>query len=258
MPLLNALRAQMRALSADAPADLPFRWLFAAATEAVMIADEGSGKIIEANPSAAWLLRRRRADLIGSPWREVFRRADALIDPLRDLDGASESRACAVFTADGGAELVATLSRVRQPPDSYLLIRLEAVAGTAGRGAPSEVFDALEESPVSFVVADAGLRIQYANRAFISMVGLESAEDVRGRSIARWLELSEFDIGQLHEQMARNEGVTELATTLVVDHEPARDVDVTAVAVPDPAQPRWGFCIRKSDAPAGTGGASDA
>ena len=138
------------------------------------------------------------------------------------------------------------MSLVRQPPDSYLLIRLEAATARAGRGAPSEVFDALDESAVGFVVTDAGLRIEYANRAFITMIGLESPEDVRGRSIARWLELSELDVAQLHEQMARHEAVTEIATALVADHESPRDVEVTAVAVPDELHPCWGFSVREA------------
>jgi len=256
MPLLNALRAQMRALAADPAADLPTRWLFAAATEAVLIADEATGKILEANPSAAWLLRRRRAEVVGDTWQNVLGRSAALPEPLPDGAGAGASLSFSVVTADGGAELTARLSRVHQPPDAYLLIRLAPFAGSSGRDASTEAFDVLDESPVGFVVADDGLRIEYANRAFIAMVGLESAEDVCGRSIARWLELSEYDIAQLREQMARGDAVTEFATTLVVDHDPAREVAVTAVAVPDAAHPRWGFSVRKSDATPGTDAAS--
>jgi PAS domain-containing protein len=246
MPLLKALRAQMRALTAEAPSELPFRWLFAAAAEAVMIVDESTGQIVEANPAAAWLLRRRRGDLVGSAWLEAFdvpSRAP-LTAALPAARGAATPNRVIVSSGDGATQLAAALGTFRVAADSYLLVRLEPASGKRLGGDASEVFETLDEAAASFLVTDAGLRIEYANRAFIAMVGAGDADDVHGRSIAHWLDLSERDIAQLSEQMSRGEAVTELLTTLRAEFESSRPVEVTAVAVPDDEHPRWGFSIR--------------
>jgi hypothetical protein len=75
------------------------------------------------------------------------------------------------------------------------------------------------------------------------MVGLRSLDELRGESLARWLDLSARDMVRLAEQMAQREAATVLTTGLRPEHSRARAVEVIAVAVPGEADACWGFSI---------------
>lgn len=145
-----------------------------------------------------------------------------------------------------GCDIGVTLSVVHADSDSYLLVQLLAEAHGAdehGVEVSSIVMDAIEQAPVGFVVTDPGLRLTYANRAFIEMTGLASLDELRGRSLAVWLELSQSDLSRLHDQMARREAVTVWNTMLRRSSVSTRAVEVSAIAVPDGAEPCWGFRV---------------
>lgn len=249
-----------------AAAGFPDAWLFAAATEPVLIVEPASDQIVEVNPAAAALLGAERAALLASSFVGVFA-ADstpALLQLIatarlsgygkriivrtrgaRDGDATRGGRSTRARRA--GRDIGVTLSMVFAGSESYLLVRLlpaahDAIDDTDGEVA-SLVLDAIEQSRAGFVVTDPDLRLSYANRAFIDMLGLDSPASLRGKSLATWLELSQADLRRLHDQMARREAVTVWKTMLRSSSLCAREVEVSAIAVPDGAERCWGFRI---------------
>jgi PAS domain S-box-containing protein len=251
MALMKALRTSPRRPATPKVADFPDAWLFAAAAQPVMIVDLASGSIIEANPAAASLLGIARTQLIGTPLLNAFA-ADstpALTQQMSTtrLSGYGKRVTARTRASHGGREVGVTLSVVVAESDSYLLVRLltstHESSESPGGEVSSIVLDVIEQAPEGFVVTDTGLRVTYANRAFIDLAGLESPEELRGKSLAVWLELSQPDLARLHDQMARREAVTVWKTMLRRSSLSVREVEVSAIAVPDGKDPCWGFRI---------------
>jgi len=146
-----------------------------------------------------------------------------------------------------GRELGVAISLVRSGADSYLLARLTVPDGldttrSARRG--SNLLERLDCLSEGFLVTDLGLRIFYANRAFTDLTGEASPADLRGESIARWVDLSQSDVAALTAQMSMRQAVQEFKTTLRRKALALRHVVLCAVAVPDGHDACWGFCVR--------------
>ena len=229
-------------------AELCYEWLFDAAAEGVLVLEEGSGTIAEANLAAARLLHAERSGLIGRSLLSLFHTSSAamLRESLARARGGSGSSAREISTPDRRGHLNLTLSLFHAAAaDSYMLVRLAAGDGSWSEPAPdSAVFEAIEGAFCGFLVTDSELRVQYANPAFAQMIDAASAEEIEGESIARWLELDEEDRQRLRAQMAQNQAVTELFTRLRSARAPLRQVEVRAVAVPSDTAPCWGFTVR--------------
>jgi PAS domain-containing protein len=266
MKALGSAPRRRSVTATAAAAGFPDAWLFAAATQPVLIVEPASDRIVEANPAAAALLGSERAGLLAGSFLGAFA-ADStpallqLIATARlsghgkriivRIRGASAGDAARggrrTRASRAGRDIGVTLSTVFAGAESYLLVRLlpsghDATDDTDGAVA-SPVLDAIEQSHAGFVVTDPDLRLSYANRAFIEMVGLASPEPPRGKSLATWLDLSQADLTRLHDQMARRDAVTVWKTMLRRSSLSAREVEVSAIAVPDGAERCWGFRI---------------
>jgi len=225
-----------RERTAVRPAELPYDQLFAAAAEPVLIVDAATECIVEANPAAAALLTSTRPALVGALLTDAFVASGA--EPIRSsLSRArrhGSSKALSVRTRDGGAELTATLST---SPSSALLHSLRG-------GGRSKVLDAIESASVGFLMTDSNFNVEYANPAFVEMIELSSVDEVVGKTLMHWLELSAADLARLSKQMSHRKAVTVLTTRLRSDQKRSCDVEVSAVAVPDQENACWGFSIR--------------
>jgi len=230
-------------------AELCYEWLFDAAAEGVLVIEESSGTVVEANLAAARLLHAERAALIGRSLLSLFHTSCAagLKESLAQARGGSGSSAREISTPDRRNQLSLTMSLFHAAAaDSYMLVRLAAGDGAGSELATdSAVFEAIEGAVSGFLVTDAELRVQYANPAFAQMIDVASPEEIEGECIARWLELSEEDRTRLQSQMAQSEAVTELFTRLRSARAPVRQVEVRAVAVPSDTAPCWGFTVRE-------------
>ena len=231
-------------------AELSYEWLFDAAGEAVLVVEETSGSVVEANLAAARLLHAERAAVIGKSLLSLFHTSSVatLKESLAQARGGAGACARAIATPDRRSELSLTMSVFHvEAADSYMLVRLAAGDAAASPDAAPEsaVFEAIEGAVTGFLVTDSELRVQYANPAFAQMIEVASPEDTEGESIARWLELTQEDRNRLRAQMARNEAVTDLVTRLRAVRGTGREVEVRAVAVPGDTAPCWGFTVRE-------------
>lgn len=248
--LMKALGTSARRPATPTTEGFPDAWLFAAASQPVMILEQATGRILEANPAAASLLGIPRARLLGSAFVDAFHAdsAAALTQSIASARLAGHgTRVNARPQAGRGRDIGVTLSVVHAESDSYLLVQLLIAARDGneqhGGEVSSIVMDVIEQAPEGFVVTDPGLRLNYANRAFIEMTGLASLDELRGRSLAVWLELSQADLSRLHDQMARREAVTVWKTMLRRSSLSTREVEVSAIAVPEGAEQCWGFRV---------------
>lgn len=248
--LMDVERSMERDYSRLRDAETRYRMLFQLASEAILIADGGSQRIVDANPAAAELLGSSVSKLIGRPLAEQFERkssagVEMLLDTVRAAGRADDAR---LRLATGGAECSVSASLFRQDGASQLLVRLTDIAGGAlramGPQRGSRLLEAVENSPDGFVVTDPSGRIQSANRAFVDLVQLTNETQAQGESLDRWLGRPGVDLNVLIANLREHSSVRLFATTLRSEYGAKAEVEISAVMVDDSRQPYCGFTIR--------------
>lgn len=224
--------------------------LFALSAEPVLILEAATISILEINPRAAALLDAAATTLLGTSFLSVFDEPSAATIggclALAQATGRAETVLIRALHSD--AELSARFSLVRASADSYFIVRLSSNAARGiereSAGASSAVLSAIENGSLGFLVTDSAFRIDYANAAFVDMVGLKSQSQLRGSPLVRWLNLSAQHLSRLRVQMSQREACTLITTRLTYRNSAAR-VEVSAVAVPDAKNICWGFSVRE-------------
>ena len=226
---------------------LPCDWLFSVAVEAVIIVETSTQRIVQANPAAAELLQSSSRALLGTPFGPNIRRAGSVVEhSIKAAQGAAAVEEVSCRASGGGPELRAKLSMFRADAESYLLVRLASKAGEVLQsGSQSPAFEAIEGASVGFLLTDSGLRIEYANQAFIDLVGLPPPAEIRGKSLLQWLQLTTGDLAVLRNQMLQREATSVMTARLGTEKAVPLEVEVCAVAVPDGQNTCWGFTIRE-------------
>lgn len=225
-----------------------YRLLFQSASEAVLIVDAGTQKILEANPAAAQLLADGAPTLAGRAFPEGFDAAGtrAIAELLGAARRAGRADAVRARLAEGGRELSVSASLFRQEDAVLLLVRLSP-ADVVGSGLPrhkSQLLKAAESVPDALVVTAADGRILAANRAFLELAQLATEEQARGESLDRWLGRPGVDLSVLTANLRQHGTVRLFATTLRGEYGTTAEVEISAVALVNGEQPCLGFTIR--------------
>jgi transcriptional regulator PpsR len=226
------------------------RLLFQVSTEAVLIVDAATRKIIEANPAAGKLLGGGSKRLVGRLFPEGFDQQSSLA--LQGLMGAVRATGrtddVTVRSVDGAREFVTSASLFREEQASFFLIRLTDLnSGRQAAAAPtqhSKVLEIVASAPEGFVVTDLGGRILYANRAFLDLAQLATEEQSRNESLDRWLGRPGVDFNLLTAQLREHGSLRMFATQLRGEYGSTSDVEIYAVSVVDGEEPCFGFTIR--------------
>jgi transcriptional regulator PpsR len=227
-----------------------YRLLFQMASEAVLIVDASTQKVIEANPAAGQLLGDSGRRVIGRPFPEGFdadstQTIQALLAAVRGGGRADDVR---VRSSDGRREFLVSASLFRQENSSLFLLRLSPLQANALSAvvpkSSSRVLKVVESAPDGFVVTDPDGRILTANRAFIDLAQLATEEQARGESLDRWLGRPGVDLNVLIANLRQHGSVRLFATTLRGEQGSTADVEISAVSVRHGEQPCLGFTIR--------------
>lgn len=231
-------------------AETRYRLMFQMASEAVLVVDAATQKVVEANPAAGKLLGESSKRLVGHVFPEGFDEAStqALTTLLAGARTASRAEDVRVrLLALPQREFLVSASLVRQDATALFLVRLAAVNAETALAMPrakSLLMKAVENAPDGFVVTDADGRILIANRAFAELTQLVSEDMARGESLERWLGRPGVDMNVLISNLRQHGAVRLYATTLRSEHGAPLEVEISAVSVPHGEQPCLGFTIR--------------
>jgi len=246
--LVNAQQSMEREYAKLRHAETRYRLLFQIASEAVLVVDAASGRIIEANPAAADLLQTQARRLIGHPLEAHFdedSRATlaSLLAAARVAGRTDEGR---VRLADGTREFRVSASLFREDKASYLLVRAAPLAAgsAAASSAGIRVLDLIEDLPDGFVVTDDDGRILSANRAFLDMAGLSSEQQALGVTLDRWLGRPGVDLSVLLASLREHGTVRMFSTAIQGSHGTQTDVEICAVVAPEGKGRCFGFSVR--------------
>jgi transcriptional regulator PpsR len=214
-----------------------YRALFQAVSEAVMIVDAASLKVVEVNPAAATLLDTPTRRLIGHALPDCFEahgRAalQALLEAVRGGRTPDDTR---LVLARSSLEVSVSASLFRQDSTTLLLVRIEPPTRETDRGDPPTrraVMAAIDRAPDALVVTDPAGRILYANASFAQMIQVDGVEQVVGESLDRWLGRAGVDLGVLIATLRQNDSVRLFPTLMRGRFGAETTVEISAASVP--------------------------
>jgi transcriptional regulator PpsR len=227
-----------------------YRLLFQMATDAVVVVDGTSHKVLDSNPTARRLVPSGAE--AGQPWPfaaaftpETAPSVELLLAGVRASGRADDVRAHLV--ADN-AEVLVSASLFRDEGGAACLVRISSPhAEHAGAVVPklkSKLLKLMEGAPDGFVVAGVDLRVLTANAAFLELAQLPTEEQARGESLSRWVGRTGVDLDILTANLKQHGSVRLFATAMRGELGEPAEVEISAVTVMNGGQPCFGFAIR--------------
>ena len=248
--LVEAQQSMEREYSRLRHAETRYRLLFHLASEAVIIVDAATLKVIDANPATADLIGSAAQRTVGRPITDMFDQdgSEAVRALLASVKSTGRGDDVQARLAGADRELRVTASLFRQDRSSHFLVRLAALQEGSGaivvHRTKSRLLSVVENLPDGFVVAGLDRRVLTVNRAFLDMTQLASEELARGEPLERWLGRSGIDLNLLVASLREHGSVQRFMTVIRGEYGSSEDVEVSAVSVASGDQPCFGFTIR--------------
>ncbi len=225
-----------------------YRLLFQLSTDAIVVVDADTMKIVDASGAAGRLFDIPAEKLLGRAFpygiaAGSVRAMDDLAASARTTGHASDVR---IELADARGRAHVSASCFRQENMTLLLVRIAPEGSTTSNVPASRgrIQDLVEHAPDCFVVTTTSGDIVMANRAFLDLAQLGSEEQCKGRSLSNWVGRPAADI-DLFLTVLREHGVVRLASSaLRGEHGLITEVEISAVAEPDGESPCYGFILR--------------
>jgi len=229
-------------------AETRYRQLFQLSAEAVLIVEDASERVAEANAAAAKIVGEPTQRIIGRPFHDLFDGRSSgnlrrLMATARTLGHADSLR---VSLASEGVELMASASMFRQETGAYFLIRLSRVAelGVGASTRRSQAIDAIMKMPDGFVMVDERQRILDANPAFLALIELVSLDALKGARLDSWLGRPGVEAQLLVASLREHGSLRDFATILRGEFGSIEQVEVTGVAAGAGETQCFGLVIR--------------
>ncbi len=251
--LVDAQQSMEREYARLREAETRYRLLFQIASEAVLIVEAESRKIIEANSAAADVLGKPVKQIVGVTLPNFPDRFDAegrkgIDAQITALQAAGRADDIEVRSPNGSRAFVVSSTLFRQDNASHCLVRLSSLDGelndSQSASMESRLIKVLESSPDALVITDPDGRILTANRAFLDLTELAADEQVRNESLDRWLGRPGVDLNVLRSTLREHGSVRLFATTMRGEYGAVAEVEISAVSVLDGDPPCHGFMIR--------------
>lgn len=229
-----------------------YRLLFQLASDAVLVLDAVTLRVLEANNAAAALFAEPAARLVGRvfPFGVDAPSAQLLADGVSTARTSGRSGDMTVAVAGSDRSYQASATCFRQESATLLLVRFVAEGGNGDgateerHGAAHRVMTLLEHSPDGFVVTDMDGKILAANRAFLDIVELAAEGQAVGQPIDRWVGRPGADWPMFESMLKKHGSLRLVATTARGAHGTSTEIEVSAAASPHSEVPCIGFSIR--------------
>jgi transcriptional regulator PpsR len=227
-----------------------YRLLFEVSSDAVLIIDGSSQRVIDSNPAAQRLFRPETGTPGGRRIGQIFagdtaRSVELLIAGVVASGRPDDVRA--QLTQDL-REVVVAASLFREEGRTACLLRIATPyadpTGTVVPKTKSKLLKLMESAPDAFVVTHDDGRVVTANAAFLEMAQVPTEEQARDESLERWLGRSGVDLDILLASLRHHGSLRLFGTTLRGALGEQTEVEISAVTVMNGGQPCFGFSIR--------------
>ena len=247
--LIDAQQAMERDYSRLRQMETRHRLLFDMSSDAILVVDAATQKVVEANRSALQMLGQPARKVVGRLFGDILGTeaaggGQAVLNGVRTTGRAADVPA---VLARNGQEVIVSASLFRQDEASLFLVSLSPMPSTVS---PSEArtrdqfLKVVENAPDGFVVSDHEGRIIAANAAFLELAEMPNEDQVRGELLERWLGRPGVDFEVLIANLRQRGSVKLFATIMHGQQGLGTEVEVSAVAVTNSGRPCFGFAIR--------------
>lgn len=244
--LLNAQQALEQDYWRLRQVETRYRQLFDLVSDAILVVDAGSSRVLEANPAAVELLAGGDQRLVGRPFPLGI--ADASLRAVQTLllDAQSAGRVAlsGVQRAADGCYLSVVVSYLRQDNETRYLVRIAREASAAARQDEQALPSSLQRAPDAVLLTDVEGRVLAANRTFLELAQLPNEERAIGLVADRWLGRSGVDLSVLINNLRERASVKLFSTVLRGESGVSTDVEISAASLVDAPKPTFGFFIR--------------
>jgi transcriptional regulator PpsR len=225
-----------------------YRVLFEMASEAVIVLDANTFKVIEANPRAADLLGDSVKKLSGRLLMDYLTKGDRIqVQSLLSKVAYTSTVAELNTSILSGQEVYLSAAPFRNENQSLILVTLKRSGELVDRhdsNAQSLVIQALENAPDGFIVTNSAGKILTANQAFLRLIMSDKLEQVLNEPLDRWLERSSVDLRVMLSNLHEKGSIKLFATSIRDSFGTLHPVEISAVSVPYP-HACLGFTIRE-------------
>jgi transcriptional regulator PpsR len=248
--LVDAQQAVDREYARLRNAETRNRLLFQLASEAVLILDASTFRIVEANPAATQLLGFNTRKIAGRQFPDGLDddTSESVATMLANVRASGRSGEVRALLADGSHELLISASVFREERTTLLLVRATPLdaerAGDVLPGARTRYMDFVAASPDGVVVTDAEGKVVAANPAFLDLAQLPGEEQARGESLETWLGRPGVDLNVLLSQLREHGSVRMFSTTLRGANGATSEIELSGAALRDGEPACFGFTVR--------------
>jgi len=225
-----------------------YRVLFDTSSEAVLLVDAGSQRVLEANTSAQTLLRDSAKRLVGREVRECFAtESQAEIQSLLRMAMATgRIEVCSVQLPGASPAWTVSATVFRQEGGPQFLVRLsprDASADRHGTGTMATMSEAMERFPDGWVITDPQGLVINVNEEAMALLGLTASSQVVGQPLERWLQRGGVDWGVLNTNLRQQMPVRNFATEIRTLSGLTLPVEISAVGL-SRSEPLYVFFLR--------------
>ena len=249
--LVEAQQAMERDYWKFRHAETRYRHLFQVASEAVLVVDAKTQKVLEANPAATRLVGDGGPQgLVGQsfPLGMDARSAEGINTLLAGVRATGRAESARAELLDARGEVAVSVSTYRQDRTTHFVVRLSPAADGGGIDTSTSIsammLKLVQTAPDCLVVTDIDGRVISANGAFIELAQMTTEDQVRGETLDRWLGRTGVDLSVLISNLRQRGAVRLFATTLRGEYGAVTDVEISATMVPHGERPFLGFTIR--------------
>ena len=246
--LIKAQMALERDYEAQREFDTRFRVLLEATREALVFVAVKTGKITEANSIAAACLDQPREELVGVQLASAFglRKRGDLIEALSAQAATDRAIAVKALMHRTGALVAISPTLFRAAGERLLLCRIEVEAqDTAQTDSLSRNLNALFlQGPDAIVFASEVGTILSANESFLDLIDVAHDLNVKGRSLADYLQRGSVDLKVLTENAARTGRLRLYPTKIAGEFSSARSVEIAVTCLTAGSQTLFAFVMR--------------
>jgi transcriptional regulator PpsR len=213
-----------------------YRLLFQLSTDAIIVVDADSMRIVDASGAAARLFDVPADKLVGKGFplgvaAEDLRAVDDLLATARTTGHATDVR---LKLSEERGEVLASASCFRQDNLTLLLVRLSrhATPSAASTSHRQRLLELVDRTPEALVVTDAEGDILTANRSFLDLAQLASEEQAKGRSLGNWVGRPGADLSVFLSTVRKHGVVRVAASSIRGDLGLATEIELSAVSLP--------------------------
>jgi len=229
-----------------------YRVLLQTSTEALLVVNGRTERVLEANPMAGYLLGLDPKKLIGHRLTRAFDKEakPRVASALSDANKRDNTVTMRLGGDDERASLSLRLSRFRAGDVTQLLVRLakDTPANTEASEALSantdEIFTFFRNAPDALVVTDEVGTIMSANSAFVDLVELSELDAAVGQTLSTWLGRRGVDYQVIMNNLREKQTLRLFRTEMMGQYGSSVDVELSAQVNACDSGAIYGFCIR--------------